>query len=145
MPAEACLLLIEWPMNDKIKIYAGLALFLILVLFPVWRRAFSGGTGSPPDIIIRTSHIPGSDKCVMPVEYMRTSHMNLLKEWRETVVRTGDRNFISPDGCAFKRSLTNTCLNCHSNKSTFCDRCHSNLGVQPNCWECHVTPHEEGR
>jgi len=132
-------------MNDKIKIYAGLAIFLILLLFPVWRRMATGTSEQRPDIIVKTAGVPGSDRCVMPVEYMRTSHMQLLKEWRETVVRTGDRNFAGSEGRIFKRSLTDTCMNCHANKSAFCDRCHSYLAVQPDCWNCHVAPHEETR
>jgi hypothetical protein len=41
--------------------------------------------------------------------------------------------------------LTHTCLNCHSNKSAFCDACHHYMAVTPNCWDCHVTPPEETR
>jgi len=95
--------------------------------------------------VVKTKNMPGKDRCVMPVEFMRTSHMNLLKDWRETVVRTGDRSYSSPDGRTFRRSLTNTCLDCHSNKSAFCDSCHNYMGVNPNCWDCHVTPPEETR
>jgi hypothetical protein len=119
--------------------------FLGLISFPVWYRSAQGGGVQPPDIVIRTRNVPGKDKCVMPVEYMRASHMQLLKGWRETVVRTGDRNYASPDGRRFRRSLNETCLDCHSNKSEFCDRCHSYVAAQPNCWDCHVAPREEAR
>ena len=132
-------------MNDKIKIYAGAAIFLGLISFPAWHSALSGNPIRRPEIVIKTKNIPGKDKCVMPVEYMRARHMNLLKEWRETVVRTGDRNFAALDGRRFQRSLSNTCLDCHSNKSTFCDRCHSYVSADPNCWNCHVAPIEESR
>jgi hypothetical protein len=132
-------------MNDKIKIYIGLAIFLLLVLFPVWKQMELGRSEQRPEIVIQTANIPGSDRCVMPAEYMRASHMNLLKEWRETVVRTGDRNYASPGGRAFQRSLTGTCMNCHANKTEFCDRCHAYLAVQPDCWNCHTAPHEGSR
>lgn len=128
-------------MNDKTKIYLGLAVFLGVILFPVWYR--SGAAANPPDIVIRTKSVPGRNRCVMPVEYMRSSHMNLLKEWRETVVRTGDRDYASPDARHFRRSLTDTCLDCHSNKSAFCDRCHNYVAARPDCWNCHVAPREE--
>jgi hypothetical protein len=132
-------------MKDKVKIYIGVLIFLGLVSFPVWYRVVLGKAGHRPDIVIQTKNAPGKDRCVMPAEYMRASHMNLLKDWRETVVRRGDRNYFSPDGRAFQRSLTNTCLDCHSNKSTFCDSCHKYTAVNPNCWDCHVAPPEEPR
>jgi hypothetical protein len=132
-------------MSDKAKIYLGLLIFLGLVLFPVWYRAALGKAGRPPEIVIKTKNVPGKDRCVMPVEFMRTSHMNLLKDWRDTVVRAGDRSFSRPDGRLFQRSLANTCLDCHSNKSTFCDSCHNYMAVSPNCWDYHVAPPEETR
>jgi hypothetical protein len=132
-------------MSDKAKIYSGMLIFLGLVTFPVWYRAASGKAGHRPDMVIQTKNVPGKDRCVMPAEYMRASHMNLLKDWRETVVRSGDRNYFSPDGRMFRRSLTRTCLDCHSNKSTFCDSCHHYMAVHPNCWDCHVAPPEESR
>jgi len=132
-------------MKDKIKIYAGVAIFLGIVLFPVWYNSASGRSVHRPEIVIKTKGIPGKDKCVMPAEYMRSSHMKLLAEWREAVVRSADRGYTSPDGRQFRRSLTDTCMDCHSNKSSFCDRCHDYAAVQPNCWNCHVAPDEEAR
>ena len=34
-------------------------------------------------------------------------------------------------------SLTRGCLDCHSNKAEFCDRCHASAGVTPKCFDCH--------
>lgn len=132
-------------MSDKARIYAGVAVFLGLILFPVWYNLASGRAAYRPEIVVKTRSLPGKDKCVMPAEYMRTTHMTLLKDWREAVVRDGDRNYTSPDGRRFRRNLTDTCLDCHSNKSSFCDRCHDFAAVQPNCWDCHVAPPEEAR
>ena len=129
-------------MNDKVKIYAGVAVFLGVLLFPVWYRPASGRSGDRPEIVVKTKGVPGKDQCVMPVEWMRTSHMNLLNNWRENVVRAGDRNYTGQNGRRFQASLSGTCLDCHSNKSTFCDRCHNYLSVQPDCWQCHVAPVE---
>ena len=132
-------------MNDRVKIYAGAAIFLGIILFPVWYNSASGKAAYRPEIIVKTKNVPGRDKCVMPVEYMRASHMTLLRDWREAVVRTGDRSSTGIDGRRYQRSLTETCLDCHSNKSSFCDRCHDYAGVQPDCWDCHVAPNEEAR
>ena len=93
-------------MNDKVKIYTGVAVFLGIVLFPVWYNLASGKSAHRPEIIVKTRNLPGKDKCVMAAEYMRTSHMTLLKDWRETVVRIGDRSFTTSDGRQFQRSLT---------------------------------------
>jgi hypothetical protein len=132
-------------MKDKAKIYAGVAIFLGIILFPVWYDSASGRSAYRPEIVIKTKSTPGKDKCVMPVEYMRSSHMKLLGDWREAVVRSADRSYTSPDGRQFRRSLTDTCMDCHSNKSSFCDRCHDYAAMQPNCWNCHVAPNEEAR
>ncbi len=132
-------------MRNKAGIYAGLIVFLGLVSFPVWYRSAQGTAVRNPEIVVKTRNLHGKDKCVMPVEYMRASHMRLLADWRETVVRTGTRSYVSSDGRTFRRSLTDTCLDCHSNKSEFCDRCHQYVAAQPNCWNCHVAPHEEVR
>ncbi len=40
------------------------------------------------------------------------------------------------------KSLQMTCMDCHSNKSKFCDQCHDYMGVKPYCWDCHVEPKE---
>src|SRR5512138_2723052 len=130
-------------MNDRARIAAGVAVFLGIILFPVWYNLASGKADGTPEIIVKTRNVPGKDKCVMAADYMRASHMTLLKDWRETVVRTGDRNFVASDGRQFQRSLTNTCLDCHSNKQAFCDRCHEYAASQPDCWNCHVAPGEE--
>ena len=77
-------------------------------------------------------------KCVMPKDYMRASHMQMLVDWREAVVRDGQREFVNPEGKKFVASLSNTCLDCHSNKSQFCDQCHNYVAVTPNCFGCHL-------
>jgi len=41
-----------------------------------------------------------------------------------------------------EKSLTGTCLSCHSSKEAFCNRCHEYVGADPYCWECHIDPGE---
>jgi hypothetical protein len=69
---------------------------------------------------------------------MTTEHMQLLDLWRHTVVRNAKREFVNPEGKTFDMSLSNTCLDCHSNKTEFCDRCHDYASVRPYCWDCHI-------
>ncbi len=70
------------------------------------------------------------------------NHMDLLNEWRDTVVRKGERRYVSASGRAFDMSLTRTCMSCHTSKKEFCDSCHNYLAVVPYCWDCHVEPKE---
>jgi hypothetical protein len=69
---------------------------------------------------------------------MRSEHMRVLDLWRETVVREAKRTYTNPQGKEFVMSLSNTCLDCHSNKADFCDKCHTYASVRPYCWDCHI-------
>jgi hypothetical protein len=122
-------------MHDRGVIYCGLAIFLGLATFPAWHNLSARVTPKGPDI-----RLPAREKqCVAPLEFMRTSHMNLLDDWREGVVRDGASDFTAADGKHYKMSLTPTCLEqCHGSKADFCDRCHTYAAVSPPCWNCHL-------
>jgi hypothetical protein len=66
----------------------------------------------------------------------------MLNNWRDEVVREGNRLYVAADGKEYNMSLQNTCMNCHSNKSKFCDECHNYVAVKPYCWDCHIAPKE---
>lgn len=119
-------------MNDSRKIIAGLAVFIVLVTIPVWYNR--GKASTPPDLVL-----PKEEKnCVEDTDYMKTSHMQLLNDWRTAVVRDGNRMYQNKAGRTFKISLTDTCLDCHASKADFCDKCHTYVDVKPNCWQCHI-------
>ena len=122
-------------MSDFGKIIAGLVVFIALVTFPFWYGAASGKAEAPNPKL--TAEIQGKS-CVMPKEYMRAYHMDLLDDWRDEAVREGLRVHVAHDGQIHDKSLTNTCLKCHSNQEEFCDACHNYLGVVPYCWDCHI-------
>ncbi len=123
-------------MRDRGIILGGLIVFLGLITLPVWYNLAAGTTSKPPDL-----RLPTLEKnCVAPVEYMRTSHMDLLMDWREQAVRQNIRTFKSFDGKTYTIGLSQTCLKCHASKADFCDRCHDYAGVKPACWNCHVDP-----
>lgn len=127
-------------MHNAASILTGLVLFLVVVTFPLWYNAMAGEASAPPELVY-----PASEKqCVMATDYMTGFHMDVLNQWRDEVVRENVRVFVSEDGRKFNKSLTHTCLDCHSNKSEFCDRCHDYAGVDPYCWDCHVNPEEVG-
>jgi hypothetical protein len=129
-------------MYDASKIVAGLAVFVVLATSPLWYNALSAAPPDKPELQQPTN---GSTECVEATEYMRANHMNLLDTWRDTVVREDVRTYVSEmSGKEYTMSLTDTCLDCHSNKEKFCDACHTYSAVDPYCWDCHVIP-EEGQ
>ncbi len=123
-------------MYDSGKIISGLIIFLIIATAPIWYTAASGGTTKGPEPEIITTE----KQCVRDTDYMRHDHMELLNEWRDQVVRGDDRVYTTASGRKFEKSLSNTCMSCHPNKSEFCDRCHNYMGVDPYCWSCHIEP-----
>lgn len=131
---------------DGKYILVGLMVFIVLATFPVW---FTHGRAAPaPDPKIDTPVIAKMvhKQCVLPKEEMITEHMKLLNDWRTQVVRYGNRMYVASDGKTYEMSLQNECMKCHSNKSQFCDQCHSYAGLQkdadPYCWSCHIAPKE---
>ena len=121
-------------MYDGGKIVTGLVVFLALITLPFWYNQVFGEADNKPELKIETE----ASGCVAPVEYMRASHMVMLNEWREMVVRGGSRVYEAPDGKEYEMSLSNTCMGCHSNRKEFCQQCHDYVGVDPYCWDCHV-------
>ncbi len=125
-------------MRDRGAIYSGLLVFLGLITFPVWHNLAAGTTPRGPQPIL-----PAQEKeCIAPRGYMRTSHMRLLVDWRDSVVRHGMHSYRASSGRTYAMGFTGTCLSagCHANKADFCDRCHNYAAVSVNCWDCHVDP-----
>ena len=89
-------------------------------------------------------NLPGLDnhkgaKCVDDEDYIRRHHPDLLKHHRDEVVHQGIRTQ--------KYSLEG-CVECHASKKTgsvaaakddFCVTCHTYVGVQLTCWDCHAS------
>ena len=127
-------------MYDASKIVVGLVIFVVLATSPLWYNAISAAPSDAPELKLPQN---GEVQCVEATEYMRANHMDLLDQWRDTVVRDNVRTYTSElSGRDFDMSLSDTCLDCHSNKSQFCDACHTYSAVQPYCWDCHVIPEE---
>ncbi len=127
-------------MNDKKWIIAGIVIFIAIFAFPLW---YNMGKAAPQPELTLTAKAKAAERCVMPTEYMRAEHMQLLDVWRHNVVRNGKREFVNAEGKAFNMSLTNTCLDCHENKAQFCDKCHNYASVKPYCWDCHLDRSKE--
>ena len=129
-------------MYDKGKVLIGLAIFVIAALSIVGYNMSLGDSAT-----FRSEGNPGPEKpvghksCVKETAYMQSSHMVLLNQWRDEVIREGKRELIvTPAGEKVEKSLQNGCLSCHINKDKFCDRCHEYANVAPYCWDCHFEP-----
>ncbi len=128
-------------MYDKGNVLTGLAIFLVLALSVVGYNMIAGDNKLPePD----TSELKakGITQCVLPKEEMAKSHMKLLNQWRDEVIREGKREQVAAGDVMAEKSLQNGCLNCHTSKVKFCDRCHEYASVKPYCWDCHLAPVE---
>ena len=118
-------------------IISGLVVFVLLVTFPIWFNGLDAGPLPKPELP------PGGEKeCVAPAAEMRDSHMQLLNEWRDDVLRNSNRETITVGGKQYQKGLQLACMQCHSNKEKFCDTCHDYAAVLPTCWDCHITPTE---
>ena len=122
-------------MYDTGKIIMGVVIFLVLFTLPLWYSQASGDADYVPDPQILPE---AGDQCVESADYMKNRHMELLDDWRHSVVRGADRVYHAEDGKEWDKSLTDTCLDCHSNYEDFCVACHDYVDVRPKCWECHV-------
>jgi [DsrC]-trisulfide reductase subunit J len=127
-------------MYDKGKVTAGIIIFLIIVTFPFWYNRGKAASVPEPELTTKARTIKN---CIFPKEEMRTEHMQLLDTWRHSVVRDAKRIYTADSGTEYAMSLSNTCMDCHSNKSKFCDRCHNYANVDPYCWDCHIYPEEK--
>jgi hypothetical protein len=120
-------------MYNKGTIIPGLIIFVLFVTFPLWFNAFSTAASTVPK-----PELPlGS--CIAPAAEMRASHMVILNEWRDDVLRNGDRVTVTVNGKQYRKGLQMACMQCHSNKEKFCDSCHEYASVKPYCWDCHLT------
>ena len=126
-------------MYDAWKIILGLVIFVGLITYPIW-YGLTRVSNTPPEL----EKAAEGTECVEATEYMRDSHMLLLDQWRDSVVRDGNRVYTNAKGVQHQMSLQNTCLQCHKNRQNFCDKCHTYVSVAPNCWECHIAPEYQG-
>ena len=124
-------------MHDKPRIVVGLFVGLACVAVPLWYSLGQARGGRAPELQLPV----GRSRCVEDTALMRSRHADLLRQWREAVVRDGQTTYVSKTfGETYPISLTKTCLGCHADRRAFCDRCHDYAGVRPrpDCWDCHV-------
>ena len=131
---------------NKGPVFLGLAIFLAIALFPFYNQGLKASAKPEPKLDTPVIlQMPEQDrKCVEPKAFMRVDHMQLLNNWRDSVVRDGYRQYVSDaSGKHYNMSLQNECMRCHANKKKFCDECHNYMAVKPYCWDCHIAPKED--
>ena len=136
-------------------IWPGVIAFLALFTAPFWLNVGSGKYAYPDVAVPKAkaasveawAQKPQAERlaepgtaCIMPKEYMRAEHMQILNTWRDQALREEKREYTGADGAKWEVSLQNTCMKCHTNKVEFCDKCHDSNSVSPYCWDCHVAP-----
>ena len=72
-------------MYDGKYIIPGLIVFVALMTFPIWKNMGNAGPVPKPE------KPKGVTKCVESVQFMRTSHMKVLNDWRDEVLRDAVR------------------------------------------------------
>ena len=124
-------------MYNSRNIIIGLVIFVLAVTSPFLLNI--GKENLPPVLNLDTPVINQlhEKQCVESAEFMRTNHPQLLIDWRDQVVREGQTIYVSNAGIEYEMGLETNCLQCHSNKSQFCDSCHTYADVDPYCWDCH--------
>ena len=130
-------------------IFLGILVFLAITLFPFYNN-FGKENKKPdpktdtPEILQYAQEHGGKKECVESKEWMRGEHMQLLNQWRDSVVRDDNRVYVSnTNHDPFNMSLQKGCMHCHSSKKKFCDECHNYMAVKPYCWDCHLAPVEK--
>ena len=106
-----------------------IGVFLVLFSLPMVYNAasaVSGLAGGHPALAQGKG-----EKCVKDGAWMKRNHMQMLKHVRDSSVR---------EGIVAGQTGLQGCVSCHPKRGEFCDRCHSYVGVSPECWRCHNYP-----
>ncbi len=92
------------------KIVIGVVIvFVAIFAFPFYYNL--GKANAKPElkydtpVILQWEKEHGKKECVEPKEFMRSEHMQLLNQWRDSVVRNGDRIYVNSQGKEFMMSL----------------------------------------
>jgi hypothetical protein len=86
-----------------------------LITFPFW---FNMGKAAPAPGSGADRQSQGRQKMRHGHRYMKAEHMQLLDVWRHNGGAKRNGSIRQPEGKEFNMSLSNTCLDCHSNKAS---------------------------
>lgn len=131
-------------MYDSGKIIPGLAVFVLLITFPIWYNKLIGNAGAAPvknselpEAMFQGTSFPNGARHSLTTQEMRATHMDMLKDIHANAAAkmTGQKD----------KMPSMKCLMCHSGSNDqplqFCDSCHISASVKtPDCWACHSKP-----
>ena len=98
--------------------------------------------------VIKDRNLEGSETAdrKAALEYVRRHHWEVLRGIREKVVRYGEREYIEVDGKPLEvggkrlQLGLGSCKACHTSRKRFCDKCHHQVSLTPDCFGCHYYP-----
>lgn len=105
-----------------------IVIILLPLFYSVFSYVFAQGARTPQPFLEMPA--PQYTECIRDTEYMRHHHWELLHSVREDVVRHGIRGDVT----------LNKCMECHTSRVNFCDRCHKAVSMTPDCYNCHYYP-----
>jgi hypothetical protein len=79
-------------MYDAGKIITGLVVALVLLTFPFWYNLGSAAPPIPEPKLTAKAQAAGT--CIASKDYMKKQHMQVLDDWRNSVVRDGFRYVV---------------------------------------------------
>ncbi|CAK0761485.1 Hdr-like menaquinol oxidoreductase cytochrome c subunit [Gammaproteobacteria bacterium] len=112
----------------------GLLMAVVLLIITPLSEAYQVPIPTPPK--------GRGGQCVEDTQFMRRNHMNLIFHKRDLTMRQGIRT---------PTHSLKECIGCHAgqrpdgtyipanDEGQFCQSCHSYVGAQPDCFECHAT------
>lgn len=112
--------------NNRIAVLVFVVIILAPFGYSLVRPVLTRGSAAD-DVFI---DLPDSGECVRDTEYMRFRHMDLLKQTREDVIRSGVRGDVTLNGCR----------DCHTYRGQFCNKCHDAVTLNVDCFGCHYYP-----
>ncbi|MHC4662530.1 MAG: hypothetical protein ACYS8W_12650 [Planctomycetota bacterium] len=107
-----------------------LIIVAVILLIPLGYGVISIAASDDTQPFLEKPDVKKGDKCIRDTEYMRLNHMDLLKEARNQAMREGKEADVS----------INECRGCHTGREQFCDKCHSVVNAQLDCYGCHYYP-----
>jgi hypothetical protein len=88
-------------MYNKSLVLTIIVVVLLIVVTPFLYWRVSPGALLPP----KPEPPPGGEKrCVESTDFMRKHHVDLLEEWRQSVVREGHVKYVASDGKEYDES-----------------------------------------
>ncbi len=112
--------------NNRLAVVAFVLIILAPFGYSLVRPVFTQGSATDQVFL----DIPDEGECVRATEYMRFRHMDLLKQTREDVIRSGIREDVTLSGCR----------ECHTYREQFCNKCHDAVTLSVDCFGCHYYP-----